>query len=115
MTPSASVDTDGDGMPDDWNAGMTQADSTSDPILVSDIDDDGHGVADRSDAFPLDVSETIDTDADGTGNNADTDDDGDGVLDEDRCIPAGQFRRFTRTQMGMVVLMTAIAIARRWV
>jgi len=85
--PVASVDTDGDGMPDDWNEGKTQADSTSDPILVLDIDDDGDGVADSSDAFPLDVSETIDTDADGTGNNADTDDDGDGVLDEDDGYP----------------------------
>ena len=28
----------------------------------------------------LDASETIDTDLDGIGNNADTDDDGDGVL-----------------------------------
>ena len=25
--PAASVDTDGDGMPDDWNEGKTQADS----------------------------------------------------------------------------------------
>jgi hypothetical protein len=29
--PAASVDTDGDGMPDDWNEGKSQADSTSDP------------------------------------------------------------------------------------
>ena len=35
-----------------------------------------------SDAFPLDASETLDTDSDGIGNNADKDDDGDGVLDE---------------------------------
>ena len=33
------------------------------------------------DAFPLDATESIDTDFDGTGNNADTDDDNDGVLD----------------------------------
>ena len=31
----------------------------------------GDGVADGSDAFPLDASESIDTDGDGTGNNAD--------------------------------------------
>ena len=36
---------------------------------------------DAKDAFPLDSTETIDTDGDGTGNNTDTDDDGDGVDD----------------------------------
>ena len=44
-------------------------------------DTDGDGVRDDLDAFLLDPSETLDTDNDGTGNNADTDDDGDGVLD----------------------------------
>ena len=44
-------------------------------------DSDGDGVFDTDDAFPLDATETIDTDTDGTGNNADTDDDNDGVLD----------------------------------
>ena len=38
-------------------------------------------IRDRSDAFPLDSTETIDTDSDGIGNRADTDDDGDGVED----------------------------------
>ena len=46
-----------------------------------DADDDGDGVADSSDAFPLDAAEALDTDGDGIGNNADTDDDGDGVRD----------------------------------
>ena len=41
---------------------------------LSDIDNDG--IADVSDAFPLDGSETLDTDNDGTGNNTDTDLDG---------------------------------------
>ena len=36
---------------------------------------------DIEDAFPLDASETTDTDQDGVGNNEDTDDDGDGVPD----------------------------------
>ena len=38
-------------------------------------------VADNADAFPLDPAETLDTDNDGIGNNADTDDDDDGVDD----------------------------------
>ena len=50
-------------------------------------DTDGDGVADSSDAFPLDASESVDTDSDGTGNNADTDDDNDGVLDGDDAFP----------------------------
>ena len=49
-------------------------------------DDDGDGVADSSDAFPLDSSEFVDTDSDGTGNNADTDDD-DGVEDSSDAFP----------------------------
>ena len=32
-------------------------------------------VLDGDDAFPLDATESVDTDSDGTGNNADTDDD----------------------------------------
>ena len=34
-----------------------------------------------NDAFPLDPKETLDTDRDGIGNNADPDDDNDGVPD----------------------------------
>ena len=44
-------------------------------------DSDGDGVVDVEDAFPTDASETLDTDGDGVGNNADTDDDGDGYPD----------------------------------
>ena len=50
-------------------------------------DSDYDGVADPRDAFPLDASETLDTDSDGIGNNADTDDDGDGVPDSDDAFP----------------------------
>ena len=39
------------------------------------------------DAFPLDSSETIDSDSDGIGNNADSDDDGDGVADNSDAFP----------------------------
>ena len=46
-------------------------------------DTDGDGAKDKADAFPLDPAETLDTDRDGTGDNADTDDDGDGYSDED--------------------------------
>ena len=42
---------------------------------------------DADDAFPLDPTESEDTDNDGTGNNADTDDDGDNVLDVDDAFP----------------------------
>ena len=45
-------------------------------------DSDGDGVPDTEDAFPLDPFETVDTDGDGQGNNADLDDDGDGVSDQ---------------------------------
>ena len=45
------------------------------------FDRDGDGVEDKNDDFPLDSSETTDTDGDGIGNNADVDDDGDNVID----------------------------------
>lgn len=51
------------------------------------IDSDGDGVFDTEDAFPLDPTETIDTDNDGIGNNADTDDDNDGVADSADAYP----------------------------
>ena len=74
-TNNQRVDNDGDGNPD------------IDPNALSDTDDDGDGVADVDDAFPLDPSESVDTDGDGIGNNADTDDDNDGVLDVDDAFP----------------------------
>jgi uncharacterized repeat protein (TIGR02543 family) len=46
-------------------------------------DTDGDTVKDGADAFPLDPAETLDTDRDGIGDNADTDDDGDGYSDTD--------------------------------
>ena len=51
------------------------------------MDDDGDTVLDSDDAFPLDASESVDTDSDGVGNNADTDDDGDGVADGSDAFP----------------------------
>ena len=64
-----AADTDRDGTPD-----------------IRDDDDDGDGVPDATDAFPLDPTETQDSDGDGIGNNSDDDVDGDGAtndLDED--------------------------------
>ena len=51
------------------------------------LDADSDGVTDEFDAFPLDPAETLDTDSDGIGNNADTDDDGDGVSDGSDVFP----------------------------
>lgn len=61
---SGQLDLDGDGLVD-W----------------LDTDNDGDGVTNTQDAFPLSPAEWLDTDADGVGNNADPDDDGDGLPD----------------------------------
>lgn len=61
----AVQDTDHDGIPNE-----------------KDNDDDGDGVSDNEDAFPLNPKEQYDTDGDSIGNNADNDDDGDEVPDE---------------------------------
>jgi hypothetical protein len=53
----------------------------------NDIDDDGDGIIDQEDAFPLDKNEQRDTDGDGIGDNSDDDDDGDGVPDEFDDLP----------------------------
>ena len=53
-------------------------------------DTDNDGVADGIDVFPNDPTETLDTDGDGVGNNADPDDDGDGVLDVNDAFPLDQ-------------------------
>jgi|GEM_PF-3321545 len=58
------TDTDSDGIPD-----------------FLDPDDDGDGVNDTDDDFPLDPNEWRDTDKDGVGDNADDDDDNDGMPD----------------------------------
>ncbi|MCK4987933.1 MAG: fibronectin type III domain-containing protein, partial [Desulfobacterales bacterium] len=50
-------------------------------FTVAEADSDGDGVPDSQDAFPSNPAETIDTDGDGIGNNADTDDDGDKMPD----------------------------------
>jgi len=86
------ADTDGDGVGDVCDnaptvANANQLDTDGDGQGdVIDTDDDGDGVPDTSDAFPLDSSESSDADGDGVGDTADTDKDGDGVLDtSDNC------------------------------
>ena len=51
------------------------------PTPSPSLDSDGDGWNDAFDAFPQDATEWLDTDGDGTGNNADLDDDGDGMTD----------------------------------
>ena len=60
----AIQDTDYDGIPNE-----------------TDDDDDGDGVSDEEDAYPLNKNEQYDTDGDGVGNTKDTDDDNDGLTD----------------------------------
>ena len=69
--------------------------------------DDNDGVPDVDDDLPLNASESVDTDDDGIGNNADTDDDGDSVpdvydalLDElSPLIPIAMVLETTQTKM----------------
>jgi len=65
------------------------------PASVICADTDGDGVNDDLDIFPLDPNETIDTDSDGVGNNADTDDDGDGIEDASDPFPLDYWNGFT--------------------
>jgi hypothetical protein len=75
----AAGDADMDGLS---NRGEFEADS--DP---RNPDTDGDTFLDNVDALPRDPSESLDTDGDGIGNNADTDDDNDGVLDLEDDFP----------------------------
>ena len=50
---SASVDTDGDGRPDDWNASATEQ-QIAESTLIVDTDDDNDGVEDSLDSDPAD-------------------------------------------------------------
>jgi len=57
------------------------------PSLYIDPDGDGYNNQGGLDVFPLDITESLDTDSDGTGNNADPDDDNDGLNDEFDAFP----------------------------
>ena len=99
MGNAVPYDTDNDGVPDNLDVGPNDPNSDSDGDGVADIletaagtnpldaDSDDDGSRDNVDAFPLNAAETLDTDGDGTGNNADTDDDNDGVLDVADAFP----------------------------
>ena len=105
--PVASVDSDGDSYPDEWNPGMESENSTTNLTKLDDFpfnetqwndtDKDGWGDnyaniswgqnravgiyilnAYKPDRFPLHPTEWNDTDEDGTGDNSDIDIDGDG-------------------------------------
>jgi len=99
--PNESFDTDGDGL-----GNVTDTDDDNDNIIDSDeyllgtdpfsadvynydnakVDSDKDGVKDPDDAFPTDSGESVDTDADGLGNNTDSDDDNDGLSDVDEGV-----------------------------
>jgi hypothetical protein len=90
---SESLDADADSIGNNADnciliSNADQVDTDSDGLgNKCDDDDDGDGVSDSLDLFPLDDSEILDTDGDGTGNNADDDDDNDGVLDVNDAFP----------------------------
>jgi len=99
---TASVDTDGDSIPDsDDNcpavSNFNQTDIDGDGIGdACDDDIDGDGAENSEDAFPEDENETKDDDGDGVGNNSDAfpqdgnethDDDGDGVGNNSDAFP----------------------------
>ncbi len=70
-------DTDGDGVADDIDNCPSIANSNQDDLNgdgegdACDSDIDGDGVENASDAFPRDPNESVDTDTDGFGDNAD--------------------------------------------
>ena len=55
---------------------------------VTNPDIDGDLVLNANDAFPLDINESVDSDGDGIGDNADPDDDNNGILDVDEGVTA---------------------------
>jgi len=84
-TPDTDSDSDNtpdcnDGCPSDPQ--KTEAGICGCGVLESSADSDQDGVPDCIDAFPNNPDESVDTDRDGIGNNADSDDDNDGMPDD---------------------------------
>ena len=77
-----------------WNSDAVDPDTSNNGATVTilipeanNTDVDNDGVLDADDAYPLDSDESLDTDWDGIGDNADVDDDDDGVDDESDAFP----------------------------
>ncbi|HSC75220.1 MAG TPA: thrombospondin type 3 repeat-containing protein [Pseudomonadales bacterium] len=94
------VDTDNDGIDDNTdncvavsNVDQLNADADTEGNAC-DVDDDNDGVIDIFDAFPFDATESVDTDGDGIGDNADPtpngdiDSDSDGITDNVDICPS---------------------------
>jgi chitinase len=64
-----------------YTPGAATSETTSSATASATIDTDGDGVPDILDRFPNDATEWVDTDGDGIGNNQDPDDDNDGMPD----------------------------------
>ena len=79
--PGAIIDWGGNQVIGQHCAAIDRAD------VSADADSDSDGVSDCADVYPLDATESADTDVDGVGNNADADDDGDGVADVADAFP----------------------------
>jgi len=82
LNPSGSVDTDGDGKPDELLDTYLLKWFNTTNLLIEDLDDDNDGIIDTEDAFALNPSEWADNDGDRIGDNADADDDNDEYSDE---------------------------------
>ncbi len=105
LNPAASVDADGDGMPDAWNAGCNLVCQQNSGLTLDAFpnDTDNDGVINALDAFPTKCQASVDTDGDGKPDSfhdplpagcvndgsliEDDDDDNDGVLDVDDAFP----------------------------
>ncbi|MCH8815396.1 MAG: S8 family serine peptidase [Chloroflexi bacterium] len=73
---SSAVDLGSSGVDNTFGAGRVNA-----LAALNAMNSDNDGVPDISDVFPLNPNESVDTDGDGVGNNADADDDNDGMPD----------------------------------
>lgn len=87
---NADLEDDADGLPDDNDENPLDTDNDGLPN-AEDEDDDDDGVPDSEDAFPLDQSESMDTDADGSGDNADPDNGTGDMNDNVTPITTGNF------------------------